>query len=170
MTGVQPYVLNRIPFRRPRCAVSGSPVMRASSGLAPTIRQPLILCKLHGRVAAPTFFWGGETTRAKRNLLYANRLILMGVWRDPSQPGTEETGALSYCSRILKSNPAAQAVVGRCCSLDTGSLMGVITIRKLSKPVMVISLSLTWVLHSFQCLHASASATGLYVASVLRST
>jgi hypothetical protein len=89
--------------------------MRASSGLAPTIRQPLILCKLHGRVAAPTFFWGGETTRAKRNLLYANRLILMGVWRDPSQPGTEETGALSYCSRILKIKPG--------CSGSRGSLL-----------------------------------------------
>jgi hypothetical protein len=67
--------------------------MRASSGLAPTIWQPLILRELHGRIAAPTFFWGGETTRATGNLLYANRLILMGVWRDPSQPGTEETGA-----------------------------------------------------------------------------
>jgi hypothetical protein len=28
--------------------------------------------------------------------------ILMGVWRDPSQPRTEETGALSYCDRLLK--------------------------------------------------------------------
>ena len=62
----------------------------------------LDLCKLHGRIASPTFFWGGETARATGNLLYANRLIPMGVWRDPSQPGTEETGALSDCSRILK--------------------------------------------------------------------
>jgi hypothetical protein len=51
----------------------------------------------------------------------------MGVWRDSSQPKIEETGALSYCDRILNLKSAARAVVGIVCSLDTGSLMGVIT-------------------------------------------
>jgi hypothetical protein len=31
--------------------------------------------------------------------LYRHRFIHMGVWRDPSQPRFEETGALSYCDR-----------------------------------------------------------------------
>jgi hypothetical protein len=52
----------------------------------------------------------------------------MGVWRDSSQPKIEETGALSYCDRILNLKSAARAVVGIVCSLDTGSLMGVITL------------------------------------------
>jgi hypothetical protein len=36
-------------------------------------------------VAAPTFFWGGEAARATGGFI-ATRLILMGVWRDSSQP------------------------------------------------------------------------------------
>ena len=48
----------------------------------------------HGRTAVPTFFWGGMPARATGSL-YRHRLIHMGVWRDPSQPRFEETGALS---------------------------------------------------------------------------
>jgi len=36
--------------------------------------------------AAPTFFWGGEATGANAISSLATRLILMAVWRNPSQP------------------------------------------------------------------------------------
>jgi hypothetical protein len=38
----------------------------------------------------------------RRAACIATRLILMGVWRDSSQPRFEETGALSYCHRRLE--------------------------------------------------------------------
>ena len=74
--------------------------MRASCGLAPTIRQPTQLCEPHGRITAPKFFRGGIAVRAKGTSSIALRLIQMGVWRDPSQPANEETGAVGRCIRI----------------------------------------------------------------------
>jgi hypothetical protein len=53
-------------------------------------RQPCECESPLGHAAAPTFFWGGEAARAT----IAARLILMGVWRDSSQPNFEETGVV----------------------------------------------------------------------------
>lgn len=69
----------------PICSESGSPATRATKGLAPKLRQPRVCDEPIGREAAPTFFWGGEAARATGRLIAA-RLILMGVWRDSSQP------------------------------------------------------------------------------------
>ena len=56
-------------------------------------RQPWECDESIGLAAAPTFFWGGEAARATGSVIAA-RLILMGVWRDSSQPNDEETGAV----------------------------------------------------------------------------
>ena len=56
--------------------------------------------------------------------MYADRVSLMGVWRDPSQPCIEETGAPGYCIRSVQSKSAAQAAEGIVCSLDTGPASG----------------------------------------------
>lgn len=69
----------------PICSQSGSPATRATKGLAPGNRQPRVCDEPIGRVAAPTFFWGGEAAKATGRFTAA-RLILMGVWRDSSQP------------------------------------------------------------------------------------
>jgi hypothetical protein len=45
---------------------------------------------------APKFFWGGFAARA-RDGYSVIRLILMGVWRDSSQPRFEETGVIGTC-------------------------------------------------------------------------
>jgi hypothetical protein len=68
---------------------------------------------------------GWRSHQGDRQPQYADRLILMGVWRDPSQPGIEETGAFSYCNQAW--NPAALTAVGFAYSLDTNPLMDVIT-------------------------------------------
>jgi len=65
--------------------------------LAPTYRQPRECEASLGHATAPTFFWGGEAARATGSVIAA-RLILMGVWRDSSQPSIEETGVLQSCS------------------------------------------------------------------------
>ena len=43
---------------------SGSPASRANPRLVPSCWQPLNCKQTLGRGAVPTFFWGGETTRA----------------------------------------------------------------------------------------------------------
>ena len=39
--------------------------------------------KLFGRGTGPKFFWGGQAARATVVVSLDQRLILMGVWRDP---------------------------------------------------------------------------------------
>jgi hypothetical protein len=34
----------------------------------------------------PTFFWGGSGRQGDQHCCIADRLNLMGVWHDPSQP------------------------------------------------------------------------------------
>jgi hypothetical protein len=58
---------------------------------------------------------GWRSHQGDRQPQYADRLILMGVWHDPSQPGIEETGALSYCNQAWNGNPATDS--RGCCLL-----------------------------------------------------
>jgi hypothetical protein len=60
---------------------SASPAPRASQGLAPLFRAATGLSKTLGHGAVPTFFWGGEATRALTNAPVKG-LNQMGVWRD----------------------------------------------------------------------------------------
>ena len=54
-----------------------------------------------GRRAAPTFFWGEETSPGRLQH-FADRLILMGDWRDSDRSQTnEETGAFVEIEREL---------------------------------------------------------------------
>jgi hypothetical protein len=69
--------------------------------LAQGFRQPWVCDEPIGHVAAPTFFWGGKAAKATGSLI-AVRLILMGVWRDSSQPRFEETGVIGSCKRSKK--------------------------------------------------------------------
>jgi hypothetical protein len=93
--------------------------------LAPKKRQPRVCDEPIGHGAAPTFFWGGKAARATGSIIAA-RLILMGVWRDSSQPRSEETGVIGNCirrmERLITGGSRRHEIV---CSLDTGRLMGV---------------------------------------------
>jgi hypothetical protein len=67
---------------------------------------------------------GWQSHQGDRQPLHADRLILMGVWRDPSQPRSEETGAIGYCLRSVEATSAAHLAEEIVCSLDTGSANG----------------------------------------------
>jgi hypothetical protein len=79
-----------------------------------------------GRIAVPTFFRGGIAARAKGAGCTAARLIHMGVWRDPSQPGLKKRTRSATAFGHWNWKPAAQAAVDVVCSLDAGPLMGVL--------------------------------------------
>jgi hypothetical protein len=78
-----------------------------------------------GRIAVPTFFRGGIAARAKGAGCTAARLIHMGVWRDPSQPGLKKRTRSATAFGHWSWKPAAQAAVDVVCSLDAGPLMGI---------------------------------------------
>lgn len=114
-----------MPCRRPRFAVKADrpqcePAVnwRRSIGSPHLVRTPWTHC-------GTNVLLGWRSHQGDRLPQYADRLILMGVWRDPSQPRIEETGALGNCIRSLKSDSVAYAAEGTVCSLDTGPLMGV---------------------------------------------
>ncbi|WP_277185774.1 hypothetical protein, partial [Caballeronia sp. BR00000012568055] len=68
MTGIQPSVLNRTSIRRPRCAVKRTACNASQQWIGADNNPAAInLCELHGRIAVPMFFWGGQTTRATGN-------------------------------------------------------------------------------------------------------
>jgi hypothetical protein len=46
----------------------------------------MLTVKPLGRGGVPKFFWGGQAARAAVVVSSDQRLILMGVWCDPSQP------------------------------------------------------------------------------------
>jgi len=62
--------------------ISASPARRASLGLEPVSPAATTLYETSlGQRAVPTFFWG-EVTSPGRLQRIADRLILMGDWRD----------------------------------------------------------------------------------------
>ena len=79
-----------------------------------------------GRIAVPRFFRGGIAAKAKGAGCTAARLIHMGVWRDPSQPGLKKRTRSATAFGHWNWKPAAQAAVDVVCSLDAGPLMGVL--------------------------------------------
>ena len=109
----QPIGLNGMPCRRHRCAVNADRPQREPA------RDWRRSFGSHGSVthrldaaAAPTFFWGGNAARASGGFI-ATGLILMGVWRDSSQPYAEETGAVGNCKLAVANDQQVAANAAR---------------------------------------------------------
>src|ERR1700693_5544126 len=87
-----PWRRHLFAIKRIACNASQPGIGARPSGSHGSVRNPL------DAAAAPTFFWGGKAARATGSRIAA-RLILMGVWRDSSQPRFEETGGVGNCKR-----------------------------------------------------------------------
>jgi hypothetical protein len=106
--------------------VSASPTRRASLGLEPVFPAATTLYETSiGRRVVPTFFWG-ETTSPGRLQRLADRLILMGDWRDSDRSQMiEETDAVVELEREQYFEYPYRIISEKFVRLlDTGQLMG----------------------------------------------
>ena len=103
----------------------GPPAMRATDGLAPGCRQPRICTNPLDALRYQRSSGAAHAARAKGASCTAARLIHMGVWRDPSQPGLKKRTRSATAFGHWNWKPAAQAAVDVVCSLDAGPLMGI---------------------------------------------
>ena len=79
--------MNGMPCCRPRSEVrSGSPAMRASYRLATRLRDSPCRCAIAWTHCTTNVLLGWLGAAKATAACIATRLVLIGVWRDPSQP------------------------------------------------------------------------------------